>query len=88
MTTTRITHATPSAVYAHTADRNGEANIPAEVINPARCPDIGWQLIHGPDNDRIQVGPVKGVFIMATEGNFKPLYAWAAILLRVFKVCC
>ncbi len=45
VTTTRITHATPAAVYAHTADRDWEAdsNIPAAQQGQG-CKDIALQL--------------------------------------------
>ncbi|KAJ9577041.1 hypothetical protein L9F63_006389, partial [Diploptera punctata] len=47
ITTTRITHASPSGAYAHTANRNWEG--PDDVIsaglNPAECPSIAQQLI-------------------------------------------
>ena len=45
VTTTRITHATPAAVYAHTADRDWEAdtNIP-EGQQGQGCKDIALQL--------------------------------------------
>jgi alkaline phosphatase len=45
VTTTRLTHATPAAVYAHTADRDWEAdtNIPAAQQGQG-CKDIALQL--------------------------------------------
>lgn len=45
VTTTRITHATPAAVYAHTADRDWESdtNIPADQQGQG-CKDIALQL--------------------------------------------
>lgn len=49
VTTTRITHASPSGVYAHTAERDWECD--TDVIkdkwNPQMCPDIAKQLIYG-----------------------------------------
>ncbi|CAH1406610.1 unnamed protein product [Nezara viridula] len=44
VTTTRITHATPAAMYAHSAHRDWECDnsIPASA---AKCKDIGRQLI-------------------------------------------
>ena len=46
VTTTRITHATPAAVYAHTADRDWESdtNIPADQQGQG-CKDIAQQLV-------------------------------------------
>lgn len=46
VTTTRITHATPAATYAHTPERNWEsdADVP-EAAQAAGCRDIAQQLI-------------------------------------------
>nr|AFI81421.1 alkaline phosphatase 1 [Diatraea saccharalis] len=48
VTTTRITHASPSGAYARTANRNWEHNGQVQEANfdPTRCPDIAHQLIH------------------------------------------
>lgn len=51
VTTTRITHATPAAAYAHTAFRYGESN----EITPPGCEDIAHQLIHGEVGSRLDV---------------------------------
>lgn len=51
VTNTRITHATPSAAYAHSADRNGEAVMPEDTISRENCEDIAQQLIHGDGKD-------------------------------------
>ncbi|KAJ9577042.1 hypothetical protein L9F63_006390, partial [Diploptera punctata] len=47
VTTTRITHASPSGTYAHIANRNweGPEDIISAGLNPARCPSIAQQLI-------------------------------------------
>ena len=47
VSTARITHATPAATYAKSADRNWEgiSNMPAKAIK-AGCKDIADQLIH------------------------------------------
>lgn len=42
VTTTRITHATPAAAYAHSADRDWEASVPAECKGQK---DIAAQLL-------------------------------------------
>uniref|UniRef100_A0A1L8DJH5 alkaline phosphatase n=3 Tax=Nyssomyia neivai TaxID=330878 RepID=A0A1L8DJH5_9DIPT len=49
VTTTRVTHASPSGLYAHTADRDWEDDyeIQADGCNPAEVDDIAKQLIHG-----------------------------------------
>ena len=46
VSTARITHATPASVYAHSVDRNWEADaaIPENQRGPA-CPDIARQLV-------------------------------------------
>lgn len=43
ITTTRVTHATPAAVYAKSASRYWEFNEEA----PSGCDDIAYQMIHG-----------------------------------------
>lgn len=49
VTTTRITHATPAAAYAHTPQRNWEADaaMPQEALAQG-CLDIARQLVEGP----------------------------------------
>ncbi|XP_077116566.1 alkaline phosphatase, tissue-nonspecific isozyme-like [Ranitomeya variabilis] len=47
VTTTRITHGTPAAAYAHSPDRDwySDAELPAEATSQG-CRDIAWQLVH------------------------------------------
>ncbi|XP_050308194.1 alkaline phosphatase, tissue-nonspecific isozyme-like [Anthonomus grandis grandis] len=54
VTTTRVTHATPSALYAHTPNRSWEceANIPQDA---ADCDDIAWQLVNNSPGRNIDV---------------------------------
>ena len=52
VTNTRITHATPAASYAHTPERDWEADSDMEGISP-ECTDIAKQLID--DNPDINV---------------------------------
>lgn len=56
VTTTRITHATPAAAYAHTAQRDWEwdANMPADAIAQG-CLDIARQLVEGRVGSRLDV---------------------------------
>src|ERR687893_1722555 len=56
VTTARITHATPAAMYAHTPHRDweGDANMPAEAI-AAGCKDIAQQLVAWPHGDGFEV---------------------------------
>lgn len=47
VTTARVTHATPAAAYAHSPERNWEAD--SQLTSEAEkhgCKDIAWQLIH------------------------------------------
>lgn len=56
VTTTRVTHATPAATYAHTPDRDWEsdANMPQEA-RVQGCKDIARQLIEFPVGGGIDV---------------------------------
>jgi alkaline phosphatase len=59
VTTVRVTHATPGACYAHTADRNWESD--ADIFNwrkdayEARFPDIARQLLEFKYGDGLEV---------------------------------
>lgn len=57
VTTTRITHATPAAMYAHTVERNWESNesLPERAIQQG-CKDIARQLIEYTDANPAQNG--------------------------------
>ncbi|XP_013194313.1 membrane-bound alkaline phosphatase [Amyelois transitella] len=54
VTTTRVTHATPAAAYAHAADRLWEADsdLPSHGLH---CDDIATQLVQGRVGSRINV---------------------------------
>ncbi|PZC85796.1 alkaline phosphatase, tissue-nonspecific isozyme [Helicoverpa armigera] len=54
VTTTRVTHATPAASYAHSADRRWEADsdLPKKGL---RCEDIATQLVKGQVGSKIDV---------------------------------
>ncbi len=56
VSTARITHATPAANYAHSADRNWEDNtaLPEEAVQQG-CTDIAAQLIDFPYGDGLEV---------------------------------
>lgn len=47
VTTTRVNHATPSAAYAHSADRDwySDNEMPPEALTQG-CKDIAYQLMH------------------------------------------
>lgn len=56
VSTTRITHATPAAAYAHTADRDWEAD--SDLSDAARaggCTDIARQMVEGPVGRRLDL---------------------------------
>ncbi|KAK4874973.1 hypothetical protein RN001_014333, partial [Aquatica leii] len=57
VTTTRVTHASPAGVYAHTANRNWEADtdIASDGKDPNKCIDIAQQLIHGDTGQKLNV---------------------------------
>lgn len=56
VTTTRITHATPAALFARVPERNWEVNrsLPNEAVE-AGCTDIAHQLVHYPARHGIDV---------------------------------
>ncbi|XP_012683429.2 alkaline phosphatase, tissue-nonspecific isozyme [Clupea harengus] len=68
VTTTRINHATPSAAYAHCADRDwfSDNEMPPEAVD-AGCKDIARQLFENiPEIDVIMGGGRKYMFPMDT----------------------
>lgn len=76
VTTTRITHATPAATYAHTVDRDWEANgdLPAQA-RAAGCKDIARQMIENSEGARLDVilGGGRRMFLPTTTAD--PEYA-------------
>jgi hypothetical protein len=57
VTTTRITHASPSGAYAHVANREWEndAQVEHSNLSPALCPDIAKQLVVNDPGKNIKV---------------------------------
>jgi alkaline phosphatase len=56
VTTTRITHATPAACYAHSADRDWESDADQpDAANQAGFPDIARQLVEFSHGDGLDV---------------------------------
>lgn len=55
VSTARITHATPAAAYAHTADRDWENDVISARTGGAACKDIARQLIDWPEGDGLDV---------------------------------
>lgn len=72
VTTTRVTHATPAATYAHTPDRDWEsdADIPQEAREQG-CRDIAKQLLEFPFGGGVDVvlGGGRGKFIPNTAAD-------------------
>jgi alkaline phosphatase len=64
VTTTRITHATPAATYAHVTERDNEAQ-------GAGCADIAQQLIEFPYGDGLEValGGGRQMFLPEAQGG-------------------
>ncbi|NWX17644.1 PPBT protein, partial [Aegotheles bennettii] len=64
VTTTRVTHATPSAAYAHSANRDwySDGEMPPDALEGG-CRDIAWQLVENiPDIEVILGGGRKYMF--------------------------
>nr|XP_033777818.1 alkaline phosphatase-like [Geotrypetes seraphini]XP_033777819.1 alkaline phosphatase-like [Geotrypetes seraphini] len=64
VTTTRVTHATPSAAYAHCVNRDwfSDNEMPTEAIEQG-CKDIAWQLVNNiPDIEVILGGGRKYMY--------------------------
>jgi alkaline phosphatase len=55
VTTTRITHATPAAAYAHSANRDWENNKQLGDAAALGCKDIADQLVNWPAGDGLEV---------------------------------
>lgn len=69
VTTARVTHATPAAAYAHAADRNWEAAVPADAQGV--CADIASQLLAFPHGDGVDVvlGGGRAAFLSADTAD-------------------
>ncbi len=67
ITTTRITHATPAAAYAHTPNRDWENDAQLGDAAKLGCKDIADQLINWPFGDGMEVAMGGG------RSNFLPL---------------
>lgn len=57
VTTTRVTHASPSGTYAHAATRDWESDkdVRKDKVDPEECPDIAQQLVTGETGRNINV---------------------------------
>ena len=72
VTTTRITHATPASVYAHSAERywENDAKLPAEAVKNG-CKDIAAQFAEFSVGNGIDItlGGGRSYFLPQTEGG-------------------
>jgi alkaline phosphatase len=69
VTTTRITHATPAAAYAHSADRDWEADrdVPTADRGKPYCRDMATQLVTDNSDINVILGGGRQKFIPNTE---------------------
>ncbi|HSG90220.1 MAG TPA: alkaline phosphatase [Pseudomonadales bacterium] len=76
VSTARITHATPAATYAHTPERDWEADssMPPEAL-AAGCTDIAAQLLSFDHGDGIEVVLGGGRAMFLTRDQVDPEYA-------------
>ena len=76
VTTTRLTHATPAATYAHAPDRNWEndADVP-DAARQAGCRDIASQFVEFSAGDGIEVALAGGRSHFLPAGADDPEYA-------------
>ncbi len=75
VTTTRITHATPAAAYAHSPERDWEADSRVPASQRAHCSDIARQFVefgHG-DGVDVALGGGRGMFM--PKGTADPEHA-------------
>ncbi|XP_017781185.1 PREDICTED: membrane-bound alkaline phosphatase-like [Nicrophorus vespilloides] len=70
VTTTRVTHASPSGVYASVADREWECDTDVKILgdDPKECNDIAYQLVNGETGKNLNVilGGGRGKFLPKT----------------------
>ncbi|MBV1928728.1 MAG: alkaline phosphatase [Gammaproteobacteria bacterium] len=69
VSTARLTHATPAAVYAHSPDRGweGDSELPEEAKENG-CPDIASQILGAMDGDGLEVALGGGARFMLPTG--------------------
>lgn len=66
VTTTRVTHATPAATFAHSAERNWEDDVAIAKAGAHGCTDIARQMVESP------YGTGPDVLLGGGRGNFMP----------------
>ena len=78
VTTTRLTHATPAACYAHTADRDWESDKDIfdrnKDAHQAKFPDIARQLIEFPHGNGLEVAMGGGRQKFVPKGTSDPQF--------------
>ncbi|XP_062619646.1 alkaline phosphatase, tissue-nonspecific isozyme-like isoform X3 [Saccostrea cucullata] len=67
VTTTRITHATPAATYAHAAHRDWESDADINSTLYGDCKDIALQLINENHDIQVVLGGGRRAFLPVTE---------------------
>ncbi|XP_078337678.1 alkaline phosphatase-like [Crassostrea virginica] len=67
VTTTRITHATPAATYAHSPNRNWESDADIDSTVHGDCTDIAKQLIDKNHDIQVILGGGRRAFLPVTE---------------------
>lgn len=81
VTTTRVTHATPSALYSHIADRRWECEAKMkEIMNKRGCKDIGRQLVENYPGKNINVimgGGRQCLVANVTNSKDDPVDTWS-----------
>ena len=72
----RLTHATPAAVYAHSADRGWEGDISlTDEAKENGCPDIASQILGDMDGDGLEVALGGGAKFMLPVGEAEGMRA-------------
>uniref|UniRef100_A0A1I8A539 alkaline phosphatase n=1 Tax=Steinernema glaseri TaxID=37863 RepID=A0A1I8A539_9BILA len=70
VTTTRITHATPAALYANTVYRYSESDVDVQKENMTGCKDIASQLLDYPANQfQVLMGGGRSKLLPKEEGG-------------------
>ncbi|XP_076293665.1 alkaline phosphatase [Lasioglossum baleicum] len=80
VTTTRVTHATPAPLYAHSADRRWECESKMKTESSKKCKDIARQLVEDLPGKNIQVIMGGGRQMLksgATGTEIDPIDQWA-----------
>lgn len=76
VTTTRVTHATPAALYAHAASRYWEDDGKVPPVSRTSCKDIARQLLEDEPGYNITV-----------RNNNIPVYVYVCVRARVWRKC-